>query len=666
MRTIVILVLTLGIALAQSLQVPAQVQAGTPVPIKAEGLEPGAYPVDIEGPDGVKVVTLVTTENNGILNWIPEKPGRYRLKLYLAADETLTAELQVVESPSAVSLDEEGLRIGEKLWPLPSADWLEPLVTSNNVYLAARGWPVVLVFPLAGSNDMAAYYPPKPVTSLLAGPVVVYPDGSQSELDELPGDLPYEGEWSSIDVLQEINKFWQQNYGQPLPADPNGYRPYWVYWAFEPAKLSADDLQAWGRDLLIRGHRPELAWGEWARHWTNAWQKAARRQESGELTWALLEYAPLHPNSKQFFADRVAALEASGSRAEALRLRAALAQTAAFRPVIRGRGANYAFWALLLAYVALSLILYVRYLPSQRRILAEWGGLLGSWSRNPLRRLRHLLLAYATWGERLLALLIFVAALVSLLFWSSASRFESAVAQPLLDRATLAGPKTLADWPPSPGLEALKAYRLAASEPQKAQKLLNAAKTPLAFAQLLDYRLRGDEDSLLKAYEIESAYVPVEEELGLGADAWTRVYEDAGVDRRGVPRMRDLCRVYFWGSLAGLAANPTAPLQALGINDAVWGYVILVILALWALVHLWVMLLPRPRGAERSRGWLARLLELLVPGSNSFGKGWGVVLLLMAAYGAVLVYFGQLTTGIALLVAAYLVHLFLWFEEVKS
>ena len=666
MRTIVIFVLTLGMALAQSLEVPAQVRAGTPVPIRAEGLEPGAYPIDIDGPDGIQVVTLVTTENNGVLNWIPEKPGVYRLKLYLAADESLDAELRVLAPPPQVTLENDGLKIGEKLWPLPEADWLEPLVAQDAVYLAARGWPLVLAYPLDGFGKVAAYYPPEPVAGLLAGPVIVYQNGSQEELDRLARDVPYRGEWSSLDGLKELNEFWRQNYESRLPAEPDGYLPYWVYWSFDPATLTEDDLLAWGRDLLARGHRPELAWGEGARYWTDTWQAAARREGGGKLTWALLKYAPLHPGSKKFFAERAKALEQAGDRAEALKLRAAMAQTAAFRPVVSAAGARSVFWALLLAYAALFLVLYVRYIPAQRRVLSEWGGLLGSWSRNPLRRLRHLLPVYATWGERLLALLIFAAALVSLLFWSFAVSFEKAANRPWLNRATLYGSQTLAGWPQSPGLDALKAYQLAELDPERARELLEAKKVPLAFAQLLNYRLTGNEDGLLKAYEIESAYVPVQEELGLGADAWTRVYEDAGVDRRGVPRMRDLCRVYFWGSLAALKANPASPLEALGASDAVWAYVILVLLIIWAVMHVWIILLPRPRGAVRSRSWFARLVELLVPGSNSFGKGWGVVLLLLASYGVVLVYLGQALTGAILLAVAYLLHAVLWFEEVKS
>ena len=667
MRKIAILVLMLGMALAQSLQVPEQVRAGATVPIRAEGLEPGAYPIEITGPDGVQVVTLVTTENNGVLEWKPPQPGRYELKLFVSADKTLTAATFVLPPPPKVALSEEGLRIGERLWPLPAADWLEPLVTEDAVYLAARGAPLVLEYPLAGDGRVSAYYPPEPVAGLLAGPVVVYADGSQQRLEDLAGGGPYRGEWRSLDFLKELNSYWKRELGGRLPADPGGYQPYWVYWVFDPATLSEEDLRAWGDDLLRRGHRPELAWAEGARYWTGPWHEAVNQGAAGEeLTWALLEYAPLHPQSRAFFAGRVAALEKSGKRAEALRMRAALEQTQSFLPVVSAAGARRAFLAFLLAYAALILVLYVRYLPAQRRSLAAWGGLLGSWSRNPLRRLRHLLPAYATWGERLLALLLFAAALVSLLFWAFAGQFEAALARPLLSRASLEGAQTLSGWPAGPGLEALRAYRLADAEPERAAGLLEADRTPLAFAQLLDYRLNGSEDSLLRAYELEAAYTPVQETLGLGADAWTAVYRQAGVDRRGVPRLRDLCRVYFWGSLADLVREPAAPLLAMGLRDAAVAYAVLVLLALWALLHVWVLLLPRPRGAERWRGWLARLVELLVPGSNSFGKGWGVVLLVAAAYGAVLAAMGSPVVGLAVLAAAYLVHLFLWFEEARA
>jgi len=666
MRTIAAMLVVFALAMAQSFQVPAQVQAGTPVTIEAEGLEPGAYPIEIEGPDGVRVVTLVTSENSGALDWVPETPGDYRLKLYLSADKKLTAEVEVVEPPPTVQLTEEGLEIGEKSWPLPQADWLEPLVTADGVFLAARGEPLVLEYPLEPKGPVRAFYPASQVVELAPGPEVVFADGTRKKLTALDRTVPFAASWSSLDFLKELNGFWRDNgLGDRLPPEPDGYLPYWAYFAFDPATLTADELTEWGRDLLARGHRPELRWGKGARYWTDPWHRAAEAGNE-QIIWALLRYAPIHPDGRAFFKASAARLREEGREAEAVKIEKTLAQASSFTPMITADGSKRVFLSFLLAYLALALIIFARYISSQRRNLAGWGGILGSWSHNPLKRLRHLLLVYATWGERLLALLIFAVLAVSLLLWSLAGQFEQAVERPLLDRATLSSEEALAGWPDSPGLNALRAYQKLATDPVAARKELESADPPLAFAQLMKYRLDGDKKSLYRAYEIESAYVPVQEAMGLGSDAWTEVYRDAGVDRRGTPRLRDLCRVYLWGALAGLAADPISWLRSLGIEDAVWAYGVLVLLALLALFHLLTLLLPRPRGAERSRSWPVRLLELLIPGSNSFGKGWGVVLLVAAAYGAVLLYEGAQITGLATLAAAYLVHLFLWIGEVKN
>jgi hypothetical protein len=139
---------------------------------------------------------------------------------------------------------------------------------------------------------------------------------------------------------------------------------------------------------------------------------------------------------------------------------------------------------------------------------------------------------------------------------------------------------------------------------------------------------------------------------------------DAGVDRLGAPRARDLCRVYLAGALADLGRRPTRPLVALGLPAGGWAWAALIWVALWGVLHAWVLLLPRPRGTVRAAGVLTRALELVVPGSNSLGKGWGVVLLLAAAYGAVRWAGGDPAVGAAWLAAAYLPHLVLWYGEV--
>src|SRR5690606_35451916 len=121
------------------------------------------------------------------------------------------------------------------------------------------------------------------------------------------------------------------------------------------------------------------------------------------LTLALLRYTPLFPGSEAFFREIAEALEAQGEVATALRLREALALSAPWRPPDLGFLAP-AFFVLGTAYLALFLYLFLFYLPAQLKDLRPIGGYLGGFFRHPLLRLRHLHLAYAGLGERLLAL----------------------------------------------------------------------------------------------------------------------------------------------------------------------------------------------------------------------------------------------------------------------
>lgn len=663
MRRLWILGWLLAAALAQGLVLPEAAQAGSPVTIAVEGLEPGAYPIEVNGPTGTEVLTLDTTENNGRLNWTPAVPGSYRLTL-LAPGVRYSAEIKVVAPPPPVSLEKDGLHIGSRTIPLPEGDWLTPVATPKTVYLAQRGAPIVLAFPRSVANDPPyAYYPYLPVEALREGPQVVLQGGAVLGLSELPKDRPYGAAWSTLAPLQTLARSWaDQGVAPKLPADPDGYRPYWAYLAEDPAQLSAADLKDWGQDLLRRGHRPELAWGEGARAWTDRWQAAARSAplpQAHLLTEALLLYAPLHPGSAAFFAEQADRIKAAGDAATALRLRILGGQTAAMRPAFNAAGLKQGFAVWLLAYLALVLVLAARYLPSQRRSLADWGGLWGSWVRNPLRRLRYLLFAHATWGERLLAALLFLAAVVTLGLWGGVRGFETAMDQPPLDRATLVGAR-FEHWPAGPEQAVLRALASQANPPN-AGALEGAAR--LAFIEALRYRTSGDPAALLEAYRSEATYPPVREALGLEGDAWSRVYREAGVERLGTPRARDLCRVYLLGTLRTLPKHPTRPLEALGLSAGT-SWALLTLLGLWGLLHLWVLLLPRPRGSFRAAGAVARAVELLVPGSTSFGKGWGVVLLIAAAYGALRMLAGDVVAGSALLVAAYLPHLVLWYGEV--
>ena len=662
----------LGAALAQSLSLPPSASVGEVLTIRAQGLQPGAYPIEISGPDGEQVITLVTNKSEGELNWIPKKAGQYDFRLY-AHEGVVSGKLQVEAPPPEVRLDDAGLHVGDVLLPLPKMDWMDPVQEGDSVYLAARGIPLVLRLRFKDPMKPLAYYPPAGVKRLEPGAVVTLMNGQRAALADGFGEEPYLDEWSKLGELNKLERFWRdKGVVKELPPDPEGYRPYWVYLAKDPKLLSAQDLASWGRDLIKRGHRPELAWGSDSAYWSDTWQRAAlaaRKDEpqlSRSLTLAMLRYAPLHKGYAGFFRSQAKWLEKQGYLADALTLRQGLRQLGGFAAVLSERGLRDALLALLVAYLALMLVLITRYLPVQRRSLASWGGLINSWGKNPLRRLAHPLLAYASWGERLLALLLAAALAAALLLWGLLSGYQSHRKQPNLDRATLYGAaQSLSDWPSSPGKDALIAYSLIDKEPDKARAKL-ARETPFAFARALRYRLTGEERELQMAYRLDSSYQPLRQKLGLGGDAWSGVYDEAQVERLGVPRERDLCRVYLWGAFMELAKNPIAPLQAVGVREATWAWLALLLVFAWLLAHLWALLLPRPRGATRAAGLVAKAIELLVPGSTSFGKGWGVVLLLLAAVGVTKLFLGDVRMATVLLLAAFLPHFFLWLDEVRS
>lgn len=139
--------------------------------------------------------------------------------------------------------------------------------------------------------------------------------------------------------------------------------------------------------------------------------------------------------------------------ATALRLREALALSAPWRPPDLGFLAP-AFFVLGTAYLALFLYLFLFYLPAQLKDLRPIGGYLGGFFRHPLLRLRHLHLAYAGLGERLLALLLFLATLAALLLYGLDAKARAALWAPPLDQGTLFTPAAQ-EWarslPPPPG-----------------------------------------------------------------------------------------------------------------------------------------------------------------------------------------------------------------------
>lgn len=663
----------MGLAFAQVLTVPGEGRVGEPLLIAGEGLVPGAYPLEIEGPTGLVVETVEALDGRFEWRYVPEVPGTYTVRLYHAPEPLERAVRVVALQPT---LTPEGLRVGEVVLPLPEpAAWIGPVLANGRVYVA-RDLALIEVDP-DRPDAVRLYYPPAEVEGLEADEAleVVLRDGRRMTLEELTRPWPFAGEWRSLEALAALRAHWAAlGRGAVLPTPPEGTKPYWVYFAEDPEGLTPADLEAWGRDLLRRGHRVELPWGEEARPWFMAWVTQARQARAEGLeasrAWsdALLAYTPLFPGSVAFFQEQAAWFAVQGRPDLEVRYAEAVAALRAFAPPWTSEGWGRGVRVALVLYAALVAVFWARYLGRQRQDLRPVGGWLGAWFRHPLLRVRHLLLAYTTFGERLLMLLAFAGVGGVFLTYGLTVRVERILQEEALSRAILQSQgalNVLRSLPTSPELEGVLAYAEQAASVERALAHLERA-APAGYALALRARLSGEVHYLAEAYRRAPGYAPVREALGLGGDYWSGVYQSAGVDRAGVPRWRDL-----WGALMMTEARfflrrPLEAWVALPFWPAAgWAYLGLGFALAWVAYHLLGFVLPRPRGVVPSQGWGARLVYLLVPGSVSLGGGWGFMLLAGFAYGLVALAEGVLG-AVYVLGAAYLLHLPGWFKGIRG
>lgn len=616
----------LGLALGQSLLLPDRAEVGAPLTLEGKDLPEGRFPLELSGPQGTRTLEVEVQGGRFRLPLVLEAPGEYRLRLILPSGP-LEARLPVAPA-QAPELTQEGLRLPWGLLPLPQGPWLGPLVEGERV-LVAQGLLVVE----ASLKEPGArfHFAPKRVEALRPGPEAVMGDW----VLPIPfPPLPFEGTEEDLKALLPL----LQALKPPKPW------PYYAYWTLDPKDLSQEDLLAYGQDLLQRGHRPELFHGQEGVVRMAQGARALAQEDPAQaqrLTEALLAYTPLFPGSLAFFQERAEALRAQGEPAKALRLEEAektlktwLPPDLAFLP--------QATYALGLAYLALVLYLFALYLPAQVRDLRPIGGFLGGYLRHPLLRLRHLTLAYASLGERLLALLLLVLLGLGFLLYGLDQRAREAVTAPPLDRGTLRTQAAL-DWlkakPPTPEVKALLGYALLPQSPKEAKTLLAEGSYPFAKALL------GEEAPLAQAYREAPLEGPIRAALGLGQDPWGRREPGPSVRTLYLTLLSLELKAFLEDPLKG-AARLALPLPERARPWAALGFVLVL------LYHLLAFFLPRRR-ASLSEGW-ALAVRLLVPGSLGFASGLGLLLLLLAAFGLLRALEGQ---GPGLLLLAYGLHL---------
>jgi len=669
-------VLLYGIGLAQSLSVPPEATVGQALEVRGTEFPPGRYTLKIESEAARTEIDLEALNGQIATVWTPTNAGLYKLRIQLE-DRVIEGQTRVAPAPSPAqptqpvrpevavpSLRPDGLVVGN--WRLPvKGEWIGPKVLGQRAFIA-RG-PLVLEIDLQNPRVVAQHYPPGLVRALEtdAELTVLLEDGRRLGLSALAG-RPFEGPWESLEVIRE--------YVQTLSAagasaldQSSPIRPYWYYFSLDARGLSAADLEVIGRDLLQRGHRPELVWGHGVLRWLEPWlnQVVAARSQGLEqsLVWSefFLRYLPQVPGAQAVLRDQANWLEAQGRPDLGQRYREALRQMAGWQNPLSSSSMARATWFLLGLYVLMLLYLTLTYLPAQLRGVRPSGGWLAGWLKHPLLRMRHSMLAYTTMGERSLLLFLFLLATLSLLGWAFMARSELLLAQDSLTRGTLrssAAQETLRSLANTPALRGLLAYAQAKENPMEAGRLYIEA-LPWTYVLLG----RGTPEALAQAYRQAPASAAVREALGIGGDVWTPIYRDAGLVREAVPTPRVIAAAVGLSGLQGLSNDFLGTWRDLPIwPNAVWAWVVAIAILLLTLYHLLCFFLPRPRGDGDGQRW-RRGVQLFFPGSPAYSQGWGVLVLLVFA-GGLWLWRMNPGWGFVLTTAALLLHLVLWFMQV--
>lgn len=657
-------VVVVGSALGQTLSVPAEGKLEQSLEIRGEKLPPGDYRLELTPPSkSAQSFAVQAPQGKFSQPYVPTQVGEYRIRLNLSG-KTLQAVFNIPEPPvdTTPTLQEDGLSIGK--WKLPlTGSWLPPRLVGQRIYLAQDQGLLILEIDPDRPAVVYRHFAPAEIQDLESDPVlgVRLINERRVALLDLP-TRPYEGRWESLSSIASYVRHLRETKATALDQSPLTM-PYWAALTLDPTQISALELGEIGKDLMRRGHRPELAWASGATRAFEPWlnQIAAARQRGLETSQAwsdfFLQYMPLFPGATKVLSEQAQWFEAQGRPDLAARYRQGLGELDTWQmPWTQNRIGKL---ALLLAglYLLMLVYLWFCYLPAQQNNLRSSGGYVLGWLRNPLLRLRHNTLAYTSLSERTLLTLLFLAAVVAALAWVLVGKSEQMAAQEAFSRGTLrsyAAQEALRALPGNASSRGLLAYAVAQDSPLDSEHLLSQA-SPWAYALVN----QGTPEALSKALAQSPNYAPAREALGLGGDWWSPVYLGAGVKREGVPTPRLFGLALLRTTLAELGQDFPQSWLRLPLWTASWqAWLALIGLVLLVLYQLMCFVLPRPKGADQFASW-RRGVQLFFPGSPWFNYGWGIALLAALIIGIYL-WRTQDPRGLYMAVVVLVMHLVLW------
>ena len=435
-----------------------------------------------------------------------------------------------------------------------------------------------------------------------------------------------------IRVAQELERAGQADFADIALARA---RSKYAESGYDPGfAVSKAALAAWGNPLetiqnLFKNKNPKRA---------EAWLGFLR------------DTMPHFPGSGTVFLEYAAWLETQNRGGEARQMRALVTDLdsgSLFRFGDAGliRLAGFALAGLVIAlisYLLLQFVLMLKYWTQQTKDLAPHGGRFGAISRAPLLRVRHSLPAYHTFTEKLVLLVLLVAAVVGAGIWQYASHAQMWLRQDYLNTGTAGGssyfqalnnePQPVSDYLRGLGLQ-LDNNLDKASEAYRAAGSIAGAANNLGVILALRGDKAGSQNQFQSAAGLGSSVA--NQNLGSSIEGYRAAFHAAhrkGQPMLEVPSAKELLELRY-GTLEQefrrLVADPWAYWMQIPISVAVWLQPLLgaLVIAILLLSLLWLVV-PRVSTAKNApRSILYHLGAILIPGTGLADEVWGILLL---------------------------------------
>jgi tetratricopeptide (TPR) repeat protein len=406
----------------------------------------------------------------------------------------------------------------------------------------------------------------------------------------------------------------------------NGYDPGF--------SVSKEALVAWGNPLLViktffKNNNPKRA---------EAWLAYLR------------DTSPHFPGSGTVFLEYAAWLETQSRAGEARQIREFvldLDSGSVFRFGDTGLTRLSAFalagaLVALVSFLLLQFVLMLKYWTQQTKDLMPHGGRFGAISRAPLLRLRHSLPGYHTFTEKLVLLVLLVAAVVGLGVWQYATHAKEWVRLPFLNQGTAGGatyfqalndvPMPIAGYLQGLGLQ-LDNISEKASEAYRSSSSVAGSANNLGVILITRGDNAGSQREFQRAAGLGSSVA--NQNLGSSIVGFRAAFHAA--HRKGTPMLEVLTEQQLvelrFGTLdhefRRMIIDPWSYWINIPMPIPSWAQQILgaLILATFGLSVLW-LLIPRVASAQTApRNILYHLGAILIPGSGLADEVWGILLL---------------------------------------